>query len=107
MLHVPYRGDPPALTDLLGGLVRVYFGPGTIAFIRAGKLRALAMAPATPRADAAGSPDHRRFPPESRPAAKPVENVRAVTWRALPYRDAIIPEATGMLLGRWSGWPRW
>ena len=50
MLHVPYRGDPPAITDLLGGQVQVYFGPlpGTIAYIRAGKLRALAMASATP-----------------------------------------------------------
>jgi tripartite-type tricarboxylate transporter receptor subunit TctC len=27
MVHVPYRGSPPALTDLLGGQVHVYFGP--------------------------------------------------------------------------------
>jgi tripartite-type tricarboxylate transporter receptor subunit TctC len=45
MLHVPYRGEPPAITDLLGGQVQVYFGalPGTIAHVRAGRLRALAM----------------------------------------------------------------
>ena len=43
--HVPYRGDAPAITDLIGGQVQVYFGflPGSIEHIRAGKLRALAL----------------------------------------------------------------
>jgi tripartite-type tricarboxylate transporter receptor subunit TctC len=47
--HVPYRGDAPAITDLLGGQVQVYFGflPASIAHIRAGKLRALGMTTAT------------------------------------------------------------
>jgi tripartite-type tricarboxylate transporter receptor subunit TctC len=47
--HVPYRGMAPALTDLLGGQVQVAFTsmPGTIEFIRAGKLRALAVTTAT------------------------------------------------------------
>jgi tripartite-type tricarboxylate transporter receptor subunit TctC len=45
MVHVPYRGQGPALTDLLGGHVQVYFAtsPGTIDYIRTGKLRALAV----------------------------------------------------------------
>jgi len=45
MIHVPYRGQGPALTDLLGGQVQVYFAtsPGTIDYIRSGKLRALAV----------------------------------------------------------------
>jgi tripartite-type tricarboxylate transporter receptor subunit TctC len=49
MVHVPYRGEAPALTDLLGGQVQVYFGtlPGSIEYIRVGKLRALAMAEKT------------------------------------------------------------
>jgi tripartite-type tricarboxylate transporter receptor subunit TctC len=44
MVHVPYRGQGPALADLLGGQVQVYFAtsPGTIDYIRTGKLRALA-----------------------------------------------------------------
>ena len=44
MTHVPYRGAGPAVTDLLGGQVQVYFGslPPTIEHIRAGKLRVLA-----------------------------------------------------------------
>jgi len=49
MIHVPYRGDPPALTDLLGGQVQVIFStmPPAIEYIRAGKVRALAVATAT------------------------------------------------------------
>src|SRR5260370_14476910 len=45
MVHVPYRGAGPALTDLLGGQVQVYFTPmsAAIEYIRAGKLRALAV----------------------------------------------------------------
>jgi tripartite-type tricarboxylate transporter receptor subunit TctC len=43
MRHVPYRGEGPALTDLLGGQVQVMFDsmPSSIEYIRAGKLRAL------------------------------------------------------------------
>jgi tripartite-type tricarboxylate transporter receptor subunit TctC len=44
MIHVPYRGLAPALTDLLGGQVQVTFGAVTssIEYIKAGRLRALA-----------------------------------------------------------------
>ena len=53
MVHVPYRGDVPALTDLIGGQVQVMFGsiPPSVEHIRAGKLRALAVTTAT-RAEA-------------------------------------------------------
>ena len=53
MLHVPYRGVAPALTDLLGGQVQVTFTsmPSVIEYIRAGRLRALAVTTAT-RSDA-------------------------------------------------------
>jgi tripartite-type tricarboxylate transporter receptor subunit TctC len=49
MLHVPYRGEPPALIDLLAGQVQVMFGqpPSSIEHIRAGRLRALAVTTAT------------------------------------------------------------
>ena len=49
MVHVPYRGGGPALTDLLGGQVQVYF-PGTVSsieYIKTGRLRALAVTAAT------------------------------------------------------------
>jgi tripartite-type tricarboxylate transporter receptor subunit TctC len=49
LVHVPYRGTGPALIDLIGGQVQVMFGsmPGTIEYIKAGQLRALAVATAT------------------------------------------------------------
>jgi tripartite-type tricarboxylate transporter receptor subunit TctC len=49
MLHVPYRGDAPALTDLIGGQVQVMFAvlPSAIEYVRTGKLRALAVTTAT------------------------------------------------------------
>ena len=45
MVHVPYRGAPSALIDLLGGQVQVYFATTTISIehVRTGKLRALAV----------------------------------------------------------------
>ncbi len=45
MLHVPYRGGGPAVTDLLGGQVQVYFGTSasSIEHIKTEKLRALAV----------------------------------------------------------------
>jgi tripartite-type tricarboxylate transporter receptor subunit TctC len=45
MIHVPYRGGAPAITDLLGGQVQVFFSPlpEPIEHIKTGKLRALAV----------------------------------------------------------------
>ena len=49
IVHVPYRGAAPALSDLVGGQVQVMFGDmaPALEFIRAGKLRALAITAAT------------------------------------------------------------
>jgi tripartite-type tricarboxylate transporter receptor subunit TctC len=48
LVHVPYRGQGPALSDLLGGQVQVLFAatPGTTDYIATGKLRALAVSSA-------------------------------------------------------------
>lgn len=53
LVHVPYRGAAPALTDLLAGQVQVLFDnlPTSLEYIRAGKLRPLAVTTAT-RSDA-------------------------------------------------------
>jgi tripartite-type tricarboxylate transporter receptor subunit TctC len=52
MIHVPYRGTTPALTDLLAGQAQVMFDvtPSSTPHIKAGRLRALAVTTAT-RAD--------------------------------------------------------
>jgi tripartite-type tricarboxylate transporter receptor subunit TctC len=49
MLHVPYRGNAPALTDLLAGQLQVLFDSisSSIEHIRSGKVRALAVTTAT------------------------------------------------------------
>jgi tripartite-type tricarboxylate transporter receptor subunit TctC len=45
LVHVPYRGQGPAMNDLLGGQVQVVFAttPGTTEYVRTGKLHALAV----------------------------------------------------------------
>jgi tripartite-type tricarboxylate transporter receptor subunit TctC len=75
MLHVPYRGDAPAFTDLLGGQVQVYFPPiaGSIEHIRAGGLRALAVT-AGARAEAL---------PEVPTIAESVPGYEASLWNGL------------------------
>ena len=52
LVHVPYRGSPPALTDLIGGQMQVMFDtvPTSLGFLKAGKLRPLAVT-ATTRLD--------------------------------------------------------
>jgi tripartite-type tricarboxylate transporter receptor subunit TctC len=56
MTHVAYRGSAPAITDLLGGQVQVYFAPvsTSIDYVRTGKLRALGV---TTAARVAALPD--------------------------------------------------
>jgi tripartite-type tricarboxylate transporter receptor subunit TctC len=53
MLHVPYRGAGPALSDLIGGQVQIVFDPipSSIEYVRSGKIRALAVTSAA-RSDA-------------------------------------------------------
>lgn len=50
MVHVPYKGSAPAITDLAGGQVQVMFDnlPSSISFIKAGRLRALGVTSAQP-----------------------------------------------------------
>ncbi len=72
MVHVPYRGQGPALADLLGGQVQISFAttPGTTDFIRSGKLRAIAVTTAS-RAEVL---------PELPPIAEFVPGYEASQW---------------------------
>jgi tripartite-type tricarboxylate transporter receptor subunit TctC len=65
MRHVPYRGSAPALIDLLSGQVQVMFDlvPASIGYIRAGKLRALAVTTAEPSAALPNLPTIGEFVP--------------------------------------------
>ncbi|HEX9390869.1 MAG TPA: tripartite tricarboxylate transporter substrate binding protein [Usitatibacteraceae bacterium] len=66
LLHVPYKGSAPAVTDLLGGQVQCMFDnmPSSLPHVKSGKLRALAVttkerspsAPEVPTVDEAGLP---------------------------------------------------
>lgn len=58
LLHVPYKGSSPALTDLMGGQVDLMIDtvPAAQSFIKSGKLRALATATAEPVATLPGVP---------------------------------------------------
>lgn len=65
MVHVPYRGQGPALTDLIAGQVHVMFNtaPASIEYIRTGKLRALAVTSVTRMEDLPEIPALAEFVP--------------------------------------------
>jgi tripartite-type tricarboxylate transporter receptor subunit TctC len=65
LVHVPYRGAGPALSDLLGGQVQVYFAPmsAAVEYVRAGQLRALAVTAATRSGALANVPTVSEFVP--------------------------------------------
>ena len=58
LVHVPYKGGAPAITDLLGGQVQMFFAglPPAIAHIKAGKIRAIAITTTTPSSLIPGVP---------------------------------------------------
>src|SRR5207244_2552656 len=84
MLHVPYRGQGPAMTDLLSGDVQLLFAtaPGTIGYVKTGKLRALAVTTAA-RAEVM---------PELPPVADFVPGYETSQWYGLCAPKAV-PEA--------------
>jgi len=65
LVHVPYRGAGPALVDLIGGQVQVMFASmsSSIEYVRAGKLRALAVTTSTRSPVLPGIPTVAEFVP--------------------------------------------
>ena len=89
MVHVPYRGAAPMFTDLLAGQVQVYFGPmpGAIEYIRAGKVRALAVTTAA-RSEAL---------PDIATVAEFVPGYEASVWQGIGAPTATPAEIVGKL----------
>jgi tripartite-type tricarboxylate transporter receptor subunit TctC len=89
MVHVPYRGNALAVTDLLGGQVQVMFPatPGSIEYVRAGKLRALAVTTAT-RSEAL---------PDTSTVGEFVPGYEASTWYGLGVPKNTPAEIIGKL----------
>jgi tripartite-type tricarboxylate transporter receptor subunit TctC len=65
LVPIPYRGDAPAITDMLSGEVQFYITPvpGAISYIRAGKLRALGVTTAERLLELPDIPTVREFVP--------------------------------------------
>lgn len=84
--HVPYKGAAPAITDLLGGQVRGFFGdiPGLIGHVRAGKLRAIGLA---------AERRHPALPDVKTLAEQGIPGVDSNNWYAL-FAPAKTPPAT-------------
>lgn len=108
VLHVPYKGAAPAITDVMGNQVAGFFGdiPGLIGFIRGGKLKALGIAaqarnpllPDVPTLDEQGIHGvesnnwYALFAPAKTPPAR-IGQLNAAVRRVLsaePYRSRLI-----------------
>jgi tripartite-type tricarboxylate transporter receptor subunit TctC len=99
MLHVPYKGGSPAMADLLGGQVPLYFGTTTdvLAYTRAGKVKALAVSSAQRLPDFPGVPTvaeqgYPGFVAETwnglvAPAGTPPAVIEALSRALMPAKD--------------------
>ncbi len=89
MLHVPYKGTGPAVTDLLGGRIDVMFAPGPVVqqFVASGQLKAL------------GVTDTRRskFYPDVPPISETVPGYESVGWFGLLAPPLTPPEIVKQL----------
>jgi len=91
LLHVPYKGTGPAVTDLLGGRIDVMFAPGPVVqpFVASGQLKAL------------GVTDTRRskFYPDIPPVSDTVPGYESVGWFGLLAPPHTPPEIVNAING--------
>ena len=101
VLHVPYKGGAPAITDLLGE--RITFMPinavEVIAHIRAGRLRAMNSIARSPSRATGGFPYCRTYPPSPRPGSRAATPPCGGDWWRRPARrrmlfDSSMPRPT-------------
>ncbi len=86
LLHVPYKGAAPAITDVMSGQVAAFFGdvPGLITYVRGGKLKPVGIAAAK---------RHPALPEVKTLAEQGIPNVDTNNWYAL-FAPAATPPAT-------------
>jgi tripartite-type tricarboxylate transporter receptor subunit TctC len=94
IVHIPYKGSAPAMTDLLGGQVQMMFNgvSPTLPHIRAGKLKVLA------------TDSDRRVPllPDVPTVAEAgVPGYKITTWSGLLAPAGVTPEVSALLTGAW------
>ncbi len=89
MVHVPYRGDPAALADLVAGRTQLMFAPATdsIGFVRDGRLRALAVTSLNPSPALPGIP----------PLAAVVPGYEVTLWLGLGAPKATPADTVALL----------
>jgi tripartite-type tricarboxylate transporter receptor subunit TctC len=89
MVHVPYRGEGPALTDMIAGQVQVMFATltGSLALIRSGALRLLAVCAKT----------RSEFVPEAPTVAESVPGYEANSWAGVGVPRGTPPEIIARL----------
>lgn len=94
LIHVPYKGVQPAMTDTIGGTLQLVFGDlaSAVPQVRAGKLRALAVTSAKPHPLLPGVP----------PLATAVPGFEMTAWFAF-YAPAGTAE---LVIARMNGWLR-
>src|SRR5450759_2450334 len=90
MLHVPYKGTGPAVTDLLGGRIDMMFSPSTTvqAFVESGKLKALAVT---------GAKRSKFFPKVPTVAESGLPGYASVGWFGLLAPAHTLPEIVDKL----------
>jgi tripartite-type tricarboxylate transporter receptor subunit TctC len=89
LLHIPYKGTGPAVTDLLGGRIDLMFAPGPVVqqFVASGQLRALGVTD-TKRS---------RFYPDIAPVSETVPGYESVGWFGLLAPPNTPPEIVGAI----------
>jgi tripartite-type tricarboxylate transporter receptor subunit TctC len=89
MLHIPYKGTGPAVTDLLGGRIDLMFAPGPVVqqFVQSGKLKALGVT----------DTQRSRFYPDIPPVSETVPGYESVGWFGLLAPPHTPPEIVKQL----------
>jgi tripartite-type tricarboxylate transporter receptor subunit TctC len=89
LLHIPYKGTGPAVTDLIGGRIDIMFAPGPVVqqFVMSGQLKALGVT----------DTQRSKFYPEVPAVADSVRGYESVGWFGLLAPPNTPPEIVGKI----------